>query len=301
MKQHQIRGQFREQMRWSIPLQEIGAVPFAVSGRQGGKTVALRHFLHLCNGLHMPTVARASRLFCAITFAVVMTPALAAEWDEPPEYAWKTYLSDCQQLQRAVTDVQSGRQTPKDALPYLESALRTITVHRENLAQPSLGTPDYARCESVVPQAKEIVSKGRDEMSEWVDQQLQQARTKHLDSPAYKRARSLGFSDVGEIGQLDQHAELDGEENLKTLMIRVDSGCGEHFRAAKYVKPYVIYTVGPDDGTCAINRNVAVLGGKAAEWGEYIDEEAIFQYVGWKELPGQDGFPVNIRVVKALN
>ena len=248
----------------------------------------------------MPTVARTSRLFCAIAVAVVTTPALAAEWDESPEYARKAYLADCQQLQRAVTEVQSGRQTPKDALPTIESYLRTFTVHRENLPQANLGSPDYASCESVFPQATEIAIKGRIETGEEVDQQLQQAQTQHLKSSDYERARSLGFSDVGEIGELDQHAELDGEANLKTLMIRVDSACGRHFRAAKYVEPYVIYTVGPSDGRCAINRNVAVLGGKAAEWGDYIDEEEIFQYVGWKKLPGQDGFPINIRVVKVL-
>lgn len=239
-------------------------------------------------------------MFCAITFAVVMTPALAAEWDETPEYAKKTYLSDCQQILRAVTEVQSGRKTPKEALPTLDSYLRTITVHRENLAPGSLGSPEFARCESVVPQANEIAIKGRIQSGEEADQHFQQVQTDHLNSPEYKRARSLGFSDVGEIGALDQHAELDGEANLKTLMIKVDSGCGRHFRAAKYVEPYVIYTVGPSDGSCAINRNVAVLGGKAVEWGDYIDDEEVFQYVGWKKLPGQDEFPINIRVVKAL-
>ena len=248
----------------------------------------------------MPTVAQASRLFCAITFAVVMTPVLAADWSETPEHAREAYLSDCQQLLKVVTEVQSGRQTPKDAFPTIKMYLRTFTVHRENLPQSTLGSPEYARCESVFPQAKELAMKGEIAYSEGVDEYLAQAQTKHLASSDYERARSMGFSDVGEIGQLDQHAELDGEANLKTLMIRVDSACGRHFRAAKYVEPYVIYTVGPSDGRCAINRNVAVLGGKAAEWGEYIDEDEIFQYVGWKKLPGQDGFPVNIRVVKAL-
>lgn len=248
----------------------------------------------------MATVTRVSRLLCAITFAVVMTPALAGLSSETPTYAWDGYLSDCQKFLQVVAEVQAGRQTPKEANPAIKMHLSTLEFHRYYLSPSSLGSPEYARCESGVPIAEEIAHKGEIELSKDVDEYLAQAQIKHLASPAYKRARSLGFTDVGEIGELDQHAELDGEANLKTLMIRVDSGCGEHFRAAKYVKPYVIYTVGPDDGTCAINRNVAVLGGKVAEWGEYIDEEAIFQYVGWKKLPGQDGFPVNIRVVKAL-
>ncbi|MFL1528443.1 hypothetical protein [Pseudomonas sp. O230] len=247
----------------------------------------------------MATVARASRLFCAITFAVVMTPALAGLSSETPTYAWDGYLSDCQKFLQVVAEVQAGRQTPKEATPAIKAYLSTFELHRSYLSQSSLGSPEYARCESGVPIAKEIADKGEIEYSKDVDEYLAQAQTKHLASPAYKRARSLGFTDVGEIGQLDRHAEADGEANLKTLMIRVDSGCGGNFRAAKYVKPYVIYTVGPDDG-CGINRNVAVLGGKVPEWGEYIDDEVVYQYVGWKKLPGQDGFPVNIRVVKVV-
>ncbi|MFJ2684592.1 hypothetical protein ACIOYV_12730 [Pseudomonas sp. NPDC087342] len=248
----------------------------------------------------MLTVAQASRLFCAITFTVVMTPALADwDWDETPEYAWKTYLSDCQRLQQALTNVQNGSHTAKDVTPSIESSLRTLTVHRKNLAQTSHSSPDYARCESIIPQAKEIAAKGNAENDEALDQHFRQAQTEHLNSPEYKRARSMGFSDVGEIGALDQHAELDGEANLKTLMIKVDAGCGSHFRAAQYVKPYVIYTVRPWDGNCAVYKRVAVLGGETVERGDDIDENGIFQYVGWKTLTGADGFPFDIRVVKA--
>jgi hypothetical protein len=247
----------------------------------------------------MLTLAPALRLLCAITFVVVMTPALA-DWEESPEYAWKTYLSDCQQLQKAVTDVQSGRQTARDALPTIESYLRTFVVHRKNLAQPSLGSPDYARCESVIPQAKDIAAKGSAEYGEEIDQHFRQAQTEHLSSPEYKRARALGFTDVGEIGALDQHAELDGEDNLKTLMITVDFACGRHLRAAQYVKPYVVYTVHRSDGSCGVYTNVAVLGGETVERGDYINQKGIFQYVGWKKLAGADGFPIDVRVVKAL-
>lgn len=248
----------------------------------------------------MATVTRVSRLFCAITFAVVMTPALAGLSSETPTYAWDGYRSDCQKFLQVVAEVQAGRQTPKEATPAIKMHLSTLGVHRYYLSPSSLGSPEYARCENGVPLATEIAHKGEIELSKDVDEYLAQAQIKHQASPAYKRARSLGFSDVGELGQLDEHAEADGEANLKTLMIRVDSRCGRHFRAAKYVEPYVIYTVGPSDGGCAINRNVAVLGGKAVEWGDYIDDEEVFQYVGWKKLPGQDEFPINIRVVKAL-
>lgn len=247
----------------------------------------------------MLTLAPASRLFCAITFAFVMTPALA-DWEETPEYAWKTYLSDCRYLQLAVTDVESGRKTAKEALPYIESQLRTIRVHRKNLAQPSLDSPEYARCESLMPQVQDIAAKGSAEYNEEIAQQLQKNQTEHLNSAEYKRARSLGFSDVGEIGALDQHAELDGEENLKTLMIKVDFGCGRHFRAAYYAKPYVIYTVHRSDGSCGVYKHVAVLGGEMVERGDFIDEQETFQYVGWKKLAGPDGFLIDTQVVKVL-
>ena len=54
----------------------------------------------------------------------------------------------------------------------------------------------------------------------------------------------------------------------------------------------------PQSGSMEIE--VDGWGGKVAAWGEYIDDEVVYQYVGWKTLPGQDGFPVNIRVVKVV-
>ena len=81
-------------------------------------------------------------------------------------------------------------------------------------------------------------------------------------------------------------------------MITVDWGCGRHFRAVRYDKPYVIYTAHPDEGSCAIYREVAVLGGAMVERGDTIDRDTIFQYVGWKKLEGAGGFPIDIQVVK---
>jgi hypothetical protein len=43
-----------------------------------------------------------------------------------------------------------------------------------------------------------------------------------------------------------------------------------------------------------------VLSGETVERGDYIDQKGIFQYVGWKKLAGADGFPIDVRVVKAL-
>lgn len=249
----------------------------------------------------MPISTLVFRLLCATSLAVVMTPAYADDWEETPEEAWKGYLSDCQHMQRAITNLKNGSQTARDSMLYIESPLRTLSVHRKHLDPSKLGSPDYARCENLINQGKDIVAKERAVYDDEIAQHLQQAQTEHRNSPEYKRARALGFTDVGEIGQLDEHAELDGEENLKTLMITVDFGCGRHFRAAQYNRPYVIYTVGAPDGTCVHHRNVAVLNGKRVDRGDNIDRDGIFQYVGWKELEGADGFPVDIRVVKAID
>ncbi|MBA5980259.1 hypothetical protein HT737_09735, partial [Pseudomonas sp. MD195_PC81_125] len=44
---------------------------------------------------------------------------------------------------------------------------------------------------------------------------------------------------------------------------------------------------------------IAVVGGRSVEKGDYIDEKGEFQYLGWKKLVGADGFPTDIRVLKA--
>jgi hypothetical protein len=65
------------------------------------------------------------------------------------------------------------------------------------------------------------------------------------------------------------------------------------------VKPYVIYTVRPSDGGCGEVKRVAIVGGGQPEKGDYIDPNGEFQYMGWKKLVGADGFPTDIRVLKA--
>jgi hypothetical protein len=51
---------------------------------------------------------------------------------------------------------------------------------------------------------------------------------------------------------------------------------------------------------CGVYKYVAVLGGETVERGDYINQDGTFQYVGWKKLAGADGFPIDVRVVKAL-
>jgi hypothetical protein len=248
----------------------------------------------------MPIVSATPRLLGAFLLAIVMTPAFA-DRDETPEVAWKEYLSDCERFQQVVNNVQNGTMTARAAMVRIDSLKRTVFVHREHLVQASLASPDYARCENVIAQATEIWNKEHDVQDKEIQQQYFKAQAEHEKSPEYERALALGFSDVGGIGKLKELAEeseTDGEAYLKTLMITVDWGCGRHFRAVRYVKPYVIYTAHPDEGSCAVYKEVAVLGGEMVERGETIDQDAIFQYVGWKTLEGPGGFPVDIRVVK---
>ncbi|MBX9409330.1 hypothetical protein K5E40_27100 [Pseudomonas baetica] len=250
----------------------------------------------------MPTVSSVLRLLSALFFAIVMTPALAY-WDETPEEAWKGYLSDCQSFQDVVNRVQNGTMTTRQAMNRVDSLNHTLYVHRDHLAKASLASPEYARCENVIAQAFEIRNKEEEVLVRELQEQYFKAQAEHKKTPQYKRARALGFSDVGGIAKLNELAEeseTDGEAYLKTLMITVDWECGRHLRAVRYVKPYVIYTVHPDAGSCTVYKEVAVLGAAMVERGDPIDEDLIFQYVGWKKLTGAGGFAINIRVVKVL-
>lgn len=246
----------------------------------------------------MLTVASATRLLCAITLAAAMTPAFA-EWQEDPQSSWQYYLANCQRLQEKMAEVQNGRKTAWDVKFDLEGSLRTINQRRSNLTQQHLGSREYAACENVAAHAEAMAAQGLDEFNAKVQQGIQQGRVEHENSPVYKRARTLGYSDVGEISFLKLHEDTDGEARLKTMMITVDEICGQYFRATQYVKPYVIYTVQPSDGGCGEVKRVAVMGGRSVEKGDYIDERGEFQYVGWKKIVGADGFPTEIRVLKA--
>jgi len=241
----------------------------------------------------------ASRLFGAITLVFAVTPAFAA-WTEAPQASWQYYSANCQRMQERMADVQSGRTTAFEIMFALEDNLRVLDERRPNLTPEYLYSREYAQCDSTIAQAESMIARGKADYAEQNQRAVQEGRIAHENSPEYQRARSLGFSDVGELSFLKLHEDMDGEARLKTMMITVDAVCGRHFRATQYVKPYVIYTVRPSDGGCGEEKRVAVLGGRSVEKGDYIDERGTFQYVGWKKLVGVDGFPTDIRVVKAL-
>ncbi|WP_454564312.1 hypothetical protein [Pseudomonas sp. AIG] len=246
----------------------------------------------------MPVSLRAIRLFGAITLAVAMTPAFAAV-QEHPENSWKYYAGNCQSVQEKMADVQSGRTTAYDVMFALESNLRTMNEHRSNLTPYHLGSQEFAQCENFAGQAEAMIAQGKAEFAAKMQGAAEEGRIAHQNSPEYQRARALGYSDVGDISFLKLHEDTDGEARLKTMLITVDEICGQYFRATQYVKPYVIYTVRPSDGGCGEVKRVAVVGGRSVEKGDYIDEKGEFQYLGWKKLVGADGFPTDIRVLKA--
>lgn len=245
----------------------------------------------------MPVSLRAIRLFGAITLAVAMTPAFAAV-QEHPENSWKYYAGNCQRVQEKMADVQSGRTTAYDVMFALESNLRTMNEHRSNLTPYHLGSQEFAQCENFAGQAEAMIAQGKAEFAAKMQGAAEEGRIAHQNSPAYQRARALGYSDVGDISFLKLHEDTDGEARLKTMLITVDEICGQYFRATQYAKPYVIYTVRPSDGGCGEVKRVAVVGGRSVEKGDYIDEKGEFQYLGWKKLVGADGFPTDIRVLK---
>ncbi|PMQ09013.1 hypothetical protein PseAD21_22155 [Pseudomonas sp. AD21] len=247
----------------------------------------------------MPVSTHALRLFCAITLVAAMTPVFAAV-QEHPENSWQYYLANCQRMQEKMADVQSGRVPGAvEVIGDLESSLRIIAEHRLNLTPQYLGSQEFAQCENVAAQGEATIAQGRAEFAARMNQAAQQGRIAHQNSPEYQRARSLGYSDVGDISFLKLHEDTDGEARLKTMLITVDEICGQYFRATQYVKPYVIYTVRPSDGGCGEVKRVAVVGGRSVEKGDYIDEKGEFQYLGWKKLVGADGFPTDVRVLKA--
>jgi hypothetical protein len=245
----------------------------------------------------MPVSTQSLRLLCAITLAAAMTPAFAAV-QEHPENSWKYYAGNCQRVQEKMADVQSGRTTAYDVMFALESNLQTMNEQRSNLTPNHLGSREFAQCEEFAGQAEAMIAQGKAEFAAKMQGAAEEGRIAHQNSPAYQRARALGYSDVGDISFLKLHEDTDGEARLKTMLITVDEICGQYFRATQYVKPYVIYTVRPSDGGCGEVKRVAIMGGRAVEKGDYIDEKGEFQYLGWKKLVGADGFPTDIRVLK---
>jgi hypothetical protein len=121
------------------------------------------------------------------------------------------------------------------------------------------------------PQAEATIAQGNAEFAARMSQAAEQGRIAHQNSPEYKRARSLGYSDVGDISFLKLHEDMDGEARLKTMLITVDEICGQYFRATQYVKPYVIYTVRPSDGGCGEEKRVAIVGGRSVEKGTELE------------------------------
>ncbi|MHA3736389.1 hypothetical protein ACXR0M_12015 [Pseudomonas sp. Eth.TT006] len=247
----------------------------------------------------MPKVASALRLLSAIILVTAITPAFAA-WQEHPENSWKYYLGNCQRIQSKIADVQSGRVPGAvEVIGDLDSSLRIMAERRSNLPPQYLNSQEFAQCENVAAQGEAMIAQGNAEFAARMNQAAEQGRAAHQKSPQYQRARSLGYSDVGEISFLKLHEDTAGEARLKTMLITVDEVCGQYFRATQYVKPYVIYSVRPSDGGCGEEKRVAIVGGRSVAKGDYIDEKGEFQYVGWKKLVGADGFPTDIRVLKA--
>lgn len=247
----------------------------------------------------MFSTTRLLQLLGALTLAISITPAFCFA-KEHPQASWNYYLANCQRMQETIADVQSGRVSAAYAATSgLQDSLASMNERRLNLLPQHLDSSEYAHCENVAAHAEATLAQGKAEFAAQMQRGVEEGRIAHQNSPAYQRARSLGYSDVGDISFLKLHEDTDGEARLKTMLITVDEICGQYFRATQYVKPYVIYMVRPSDGGCGEVKRVAIVGGGQPEKGDYIDPNGEFQYMGWKKLVGADGFPTDIRVLKA--
>lgn len=252
----------------------------------------------------MPVAASALRLFIALVATAVITPVFASSQSDliasKQKESWLYYSAKCQRLQRDMTDIQNGRTSdPREALYTLRNTLDTLGGYRLTLSQQHYNSTEFAQCENIIAQAEAMANQAQNDASADAERDKEQARITHQNSPEYKRARSLGYSDVERISYLKMLQDMYGEKAMKSLMIIVDPECGQYFKATQVVKPYVIYTASASSGGCGEEKRVAVLGAKSVERGDWIDPDGVFEYVGWTKIVGADGFATDIRVLKA--
>ena len=181
----------------------------------------------------MFSTTRLLQLLGALTLAVSITPAFCFA-KEHPQASWDYYLANCQRMQETIADVQSGRVSAAYALTSgLQDSLASMNERRLNLLPQHLDSSEYAHCENVAAHAEATLAQGKAEFAAQMQRGVEEGRIAHQNSPAYQRARSLGYSDVGDISFLKLHEDTDCEARLKTMLITVDEICGQYFRATQ--------------------------------------------------------------------
>lgn len=247
--------------------------------------------------LRLLLVFLTSTAFSAPSFSA---PPRPPTWEEAT-VSWQQYVGSCQRLEREVAAIRSGQaSSAQDAAFRIRPWLEIMQGNLAGTTQDVIHPGQLARCQAIANEAQALQAQSEsDARGEEMAQSEQNQRT-HLNSPEYKRAAALGYRDVAGISFLKMYQDMDGEASMKSLMITVDEECGRHFRATQYVQPYVIYTVQASNGGCGEKKRVAILrsGGEPVELGDWIEQDAYYEYLGWKKLVGANGFPTEVRTLR---
>lgn len=251
----------------------------------------------------MSGAASVSRLFIALIVTVLSTVSFAD--DSTPYMKEKgPYLERCELLQDWLARYRaSGRSDdPDDVIDRFLNQSKGLDRLQEMSATLGLTAEQMTRCNDVFSNITSMVSRAQ---ATWNATHAAQnkkladaALVAHQNSPEYKRARSLGYDDVGEIGELKRHQDMDGEDKMKSMLFVVDEACGRYFEAIQYSAPYVVYKTDSEISRCGEPRRVAVLGTTDVSAGDFIDRFATYEYVGWKNIVAPNGFSIPTRVLK---
>lgn len=252
----------------------------------------------------MPVLASVSRLLIACLAISVSTVSFAADPFNTLEHRKSKYLLRCETLENRMPLFEQSKKS-KDAAYIFQTFRDQIPSMAEDFAaSSSLGlTADQAkRCNALFARVQGMLDRAQEtlKVAEEIETKKERAAAlvHYQNTPDYKLARSLGYEDVGHIGLLDLHEELDGEEKMRSMLFLVDRDCGSFFQAVQNTPPYVIYTIEKTVITCGKAKRIAVIGTSNVGNEDLIDEKATFEYVGREKIMSPNGFPISVRVVK---
>lgn len=252
----------------------------------------------------MPIVASVSRLLIAFFAIAVSTVNFAQAARSFAHADTANYLERCETLQVRMTRLE-GSKNPKDPEQVVKALLdqsANMSHLQSSSSRLDLTAAESTRCNALFAKVDSLVSQAQAKLKVAQDIKDKESAAASLalwhKSPEYKLARSLGYEDAGDIGQLDMHENLDGEEKMRSMLFLVDRDCGSFFQAVQNTPPYVIYTIEKTVITCGKAKRIAVIGTSNVGNEDLIDEKATFEYVGWEKIMSPNGFPISVRVVK---
>ena len=252
----------------------------------------------------MPVAASVSRLFIAfIAFiATVLSTASFADDSKPYNKDRGPYLERCEILQNYLASYRATGRTdnPDDVISTFLNFSIGLDRFQAISGSLDLAAEDATRCNALFAKITSMVTRAQAASqaahAERDKKSKEAALVIHHNSPEYKRARSLGYDDVGDIGYLSMYENMDGEDKMKSMLFLVDDECGAFFEAIQYSPPYVVYRA--ESRNCGESQRVAVLGTSDVSAGDLIDKFATYEYVGRKKIVAPNGFSISTRVLK---